>query len=118
MEKAASLNPNHPKWYFYSLSYASYQQRDYETAAAYAEKGDLPGFFWTWVYRTASYSQSGQKERAQAAARELLNLYPDFANQWSEEYRKWNFPDHMAAHLAEGFEKAGLDIPDEPTATD
>lgn len=108
MEKAASLNPNHPKWYYYSLSYAAYQKRDYETAADFAEKADLPGFYWTWVYRTASYGQTGASEKARAAARELSRIHPEFADTWAEEMRMWNFPDDMANHLAEGFEKAGL----------
>jgi adenylate cyclase len=85
VNKAASLNPNHPKWYFFSISFASYQNREYEAAATFAEKIDIPGFFWTHAYRAATYAQIGQKEKAQAALRELLTLYPDFREKWSQE---------------------------------
>ncbi|MDP6953177.1 MAG: tetratricopeptide repeat protein [Alphaproteobacteria bacterium] len=116
MEKAASLNPNHPKWYFYSLSLAAYQQGDYDMAASYAEKADMPDFYYTWVYRAASYAQIGRHEKAGAAVRELLRLYPEFADSWVEEYRKWNAREDVIAHIGEGLEKAGLfDEPEPPS---
>ena len=60
------------------------------------------------------YGQLGQEEEARAAARQLLQLDPDFEENVWYELQLRNFPEQMAEHMAEGLRKAGLQIPARP----
>ena len=64
------------------------------------------------------YGQLGQDEQAQAAARQVLQLDPDFESNGWYELQVRNFPQSLAEHMAEGLRKAGLNISPRPPAND
>ena len=60
------------------------------------------------------YGQLGKEGEARAAARQLLQMDPDFeANVWYELQLR-NLPQEMTEQMAEGLRKAGLSIPAQP----
>jgi hypothetical protein len=60
------------------------------------------------------YGQLGQEEQARAAARQLLQMDPDFEENAWYEFQIRNFPEEMMEHMVEGLRKAGLSIPARP----
>ena len=112
-KKAIALGSNYPPWCHIQLSFAHYKKEEYQQALAESLKIDMPELFWTQVFLAMNYGQLGRKQEAKAAVAKLLGLYPDIANNYRREVRKYNISDDMLAHQVDGLRKAGLDIPPE-----
>jgi tetratricopeptide (TPR) repeat protein len=112
IEQALALNPHPPGWYYYPLFYYHYRKGEYEKALTQAQNINIPALFWTHVVLSAAYGQLDRTEDAQAAVERLLAVYPDFPDNASKEFRKYNFSDELSARLFEGLRKAGLDLPE------
>jgi serine/threonine protein kinase len=108
-ERARSLNPHHPGWYWFAPFFDAYRKGDYNTALDIAPKIDMPGFWRTKVALAAVYGQVGEQEGAERALQGLLALRPDFAAAAHEELAKWWEP-QLVEHLIDGLRKAGLQI--------
>jgi TolB-like protein/Tfp pilus assembly protein PilF len=109
MEKARSLNPNHPGWYWFPPFLDAYRKADYRTALEFALKVNMPGFWRNELALAATYGQLGELEQARSAAQELLSARPEFATVAREECRKWWDPD-LVEQIIDGLRKAGLEI--------
>ena len=118
VKKAAALNPNHPGFYFLSLSFAEYQKKNYDKALDYALKINTPGFHWAQIHLAVAYGQLGRTAEGRATIDKLLEIYPDFAENAWDEYRKFNIPDTLIRRELDGLRKAGLDVPDGPPANE
>jgi adenylate cyclase len=118
VKKAAALNPNHPGWYFLSLSFTEYQKKNYDKALDYALKINTPGFHWAQIHLAVAYGQLGRTAEGRATIDKLLENYPDFAENAWDEYRKYNVPDELIRRELDGLRKAGLDVPDGPPANE
>jgi TolB-like protein/tRNA A-37 threonylcarbamoyl transferase component Bud32 len=110
-EKARSLNPHHPGWYWFVPYYDAYNKRDYRAALEYALKVNMPGFWRTQCTLAAAYGQLGELEAGRNAVRELLLIRPNFATTSREELEKWHDAE-LTDHVLEGLRKAGLVIAD------
>ena len=113
MERAMALNPRHPGFFWYPLVHDAYRQKDYSRARDYALRVNLPGQFWTHLVLAMVNGQLGNRDAAADALRELLAIYPDFADHARQELEKFFFlqPAH-AEHVLEGLRKAGLTLED------
>jgi adenylate cyclase len=109
--KAMSLSQNYPTWCHFQLSAYHYLRGEYEQALAEALKIDMPDYFWTHIHVAMSYGQLGRTEEARAAIARLLELYPDIAQKFPSEQRKYNWENVWIEHQIEGLRKAGLEIP-------
>jgi TolB-like protein/cytochrome c-type biogenesis protein CcmH/NrfG len=116
MEKARSLNPNHPGWYWFPPFFAAYRQGDYHGALELALKVNMPGFWRTELALAATYGQLGEHELAHNAARELLAIRPSFPAVAREELEKWWQPD-LVEKLLEGLRKAGIEANNSPASS-
>jgi len=114
VRKAVALNPKHPNWYYWSLSFTEYQKENYDKALEYGLKIDSPNVFWNHVFLAAAYGQLGRTAEARTAIDKLLKLYPDFAENAMDEHRQLNFTDDAIRRYFDGLRKAGLDVPDDP----
>jgi hypothetical protein len=56
----------------------------------------------------------GRTAEGRATIDKLLEIYPDFAENAWDEYRKFNMPDELIRRQLDGLRKAGLDVPDDP----
>ena len=108
MEKAISLNPDHPGWYHIPFFYYYYQQNSYEKALIEAQEMNLPGWFWTHMLLAAAYGQLGREKEGRDTIVKLLELYPDFPDQARGELEKWNNPNAYIEKMMDGLRKAGL----------
>src|SRR5579862_4753951 len=107
--RARALNPHHPGWYWHSDFNYAYWQRDYRAALEIASKMNQTSNWGAWALTIAACGQLGDREGAAKALRELLRLRPDAVSRLREDCNKWMDAEH-AAHLMEGFRKAGLAI--------
>ena len=115
-DKAMRIDPNPPGWYHVANILDRYANRDYEAARVESLKMNLPGFFWTHVWRLAIYGQLERPEEADETMTKLLALYPSFAENSRVELEKFNMHPTLAEHVVEGWKKAGLfDEPPPPT---
>ncbi len=118
-ERARTLNPHSPGWYWFAPAYNAYRQGEYRAALDFALKMNLPGFWRAHLALAAIYGQLGETEAARSAVRDLLAHRPNFAATARQELEKQWQPD-LAEHVIDGLRKAGLDIPPEggtPAAT-
>jgi TolB-like protein len=108
-ERARSLNPHHPGWYWFAPFFDAYRKCEYGKALEIAPKINMPGFWRTKVALGAVYGQIGEQEAARRSVQELLEIRPKFAMTAREELAKWWEPE-LVEHLVEGLERAGLKI--------
>jgi tetratricopeptide (TPR) repeat protein len=107
--RARQLNPHHPGWYWHSDFNHAYRQRDYRAALEIASKMNQTSNWGAWALTAAAFGQLGDREGAAKAIHELLRLRPDAISRLREDCDKWFDAEH-AAHIMEGFRKAGMDI--------
>jgi len=117
VSKAAQLNPSHPGWYHIVFFIDQYQQGQYEAALAEALEIETPAVFFNFVFLAAAYGQLGRRSEAQEAIASILKANPDIRTNLREEFRKYNVPEPLIEHIADGLKKAGLDIPEEAQTT-
>ena len=114
VEKARNLNPNHPGWYWFPPFFNAYRKGDYRGALEFALKVNMPGFWRNELALAATYGQLGELEMARNAARELLEVRPDFTAIARQECSKWWDP-QLVDQLVDGLRRAGLEIPEKAT---
>ena len=114
-EKARSLSPHHPAWYWFPDFFNAYRKRDYQGALAIAGRINMRTFWRTHVALAAVYGQLEEREAGAKEVQELLAIKPDFAAVARLELRKWWDPE-LTEHLIDGLRKSGLEIPDESLA--
>ena len=79
----------------------------------WAEKIEMPGYFWNYYVLAISYGQLGMRDEAMQAVAQLLEAYPGFGQNARRELRKFLWEEDVIEHTIEGLQKAGLEIPDE-----
>jgi TolB-like protein/Tfp pilus assembly protein PilF/tRNA A-37 threonylcarbamoyl transferase component Bud32 len=108
-EKARSINPHHPGWYWFVPLYDAYRKGDYRRALDIALKVNMPGFWRTQAALAAVYGQLGELDLARSAVRQLLAIRKDFPVVVHYELEKWHYPE-LVEQLIDGLRKAGLEI--------
>jgi TolB-like protein len=111
VERARTLNPNHPGWYWFAPFWDAYRRGEYRGALEIALKINMPGDFYVPAVIAAAYGQLGEPEGARTALLELLALKPDAAATVRGDLEKWFGPGEFVEHFLDGLRKAGLEIP-------
>lgn len=80
LKKAIRLNPIPPAWYVYNIAAVYSGTGQYEKAIIYAKKAVQisPDLIFTHIYLTQCYGFAEQKKEAQAQAKEVLRIKPNF----------------------------------------
>jgi TolB-like protein/Tfp pilus assembly protein PilF len=108
-DRAKQLNPNHPGWYWHVNFNHAYAQGDYREALRLILKSNMTDNWGRHGLAAAVYGQLGQREEASKTLQELRRLRPDIEKTIRREAEKWFDAEH-AAHLMDGWRKAGLEI--------
>jgi TolB-like protein/Tfp pilus assembly protein PilF len=111
-EKARSVNPHHPGWYWFAPLFDAFRKQDYRLVLETAQKVNMPSFWRTNIALAATHGHLGELEPGRRAVRALLAARPEFATSAREECSKWWNPD-LVDQIMEGLRKAGLEIPAE-----
>ncbi len=115
MKKAIALDPMHPPWYYFPITYDHYFSGRLEAALAEARKIDIPGYFWSHATLAIVYGAMNRKVDAQPAVAKLLELYPEFPRHVRRESAKWNVTPAQIEQMVSDLRKAGLEIPPQNT---
>jgi len=107
-EKARSLNPHHPGWYWFAPLFDAFRKHDYRLALELAQKINMPSFWRTNIALAAIYGHLGELEPARKALHMLLVARPEFANSAREECLKW-WDSEMVDQMMAGLSRAGLE---------
>ena len=110
--KAMELNPLHPGWYRFSPFMNAYLQGRDAEALEIAQQINMPEYWGDPLARTLAHAQLGKRTAAEAAARDLLRVWPNF----EADYKRvgldpWVYavPD-LEARIVDGLAKAGLKV--------
>lgn len=109
---AMDLNPNHPGWYHFNTFFAEYRSGRYEAALAIASRINMPGYWGDGLARALAHGRLGNEAAAQAAARDLLAVWPDFEESYyTHGLTNWIFaqPD-LVEDVLTGLRAAGLEM--------
>ncbi len=110
VEKAMDLNPSYPDWYHFSLFFEHYRQGQFDRALKEIKQIEMPNYWGTYQALTLAYAQLGEKDKAQKALEDLLNLYPKFPEEIVTLWRNRNIPETEIALIVDGLRKAGLKV--------
>lgn len=110
LAKGMVLNPYHPTWFHLALFMDYYHQDDFENAFAEALKFNYPDLYFDPLMRAAALGRMGKVHDAQNAAKELLELVPDFSSQGRELIGKYVKVPELIDKIIEGLIPAGLKI--------
>jgi TolB-like protein len=109
VREAMAGNPAPPGWYYFPLSSDAIRQGDDEEALAWADKVDMPMFFWTHVFRAAILGRLGRHAEATAAIARLQEVYPGFGMEEADiELGKHYMDAPVRQRILEGLRLAGL----------
>ncbi|MCC3862377.1 hypothetical protein [Pseudemcibacter aquimaris] len=89
VNKAISLNPQHPNWCQFALFHQHFLKGSYKIAADYVSTVETPDWFWPYALQAINYSELGEYELAKTAYDNLIRLYPDFPDNVETECAKW-----------------------------
>ncbi len=106
-EKARSVNPQHPGWYWFAPLFDAFRKQEYRLVLDLAQKVNMPAFWRTNLALAATYGHLGEAGPARKALETLLAGRPEFATSTEEECSKWWNPD-LTDQIVEGLSKAGL----------
>lgn len=89
VNKAISLNPQHPNWCQFALFHQHFLRGNYKIAADYVSTVETPDWFWPYALQAINYNELGDSKLAIDAYDNLIRLYPEFPNNVEEECAKW-----------------------------
>ncbi len=104
LKKAMRLNPNYPDWYSRSLAFSFFTARRYDEALQALEKTLSPR---SRRLLSATYAQTGRLKEARAAAKEYLEVNPNFSIKRHMELEPYEDPADLEDYV-QGLRKAGL----------
>lgn len=110
VRRAIELSPVHPGWYHMGPAVHYFLQGDYAAAKVEMRKGQMPGFFWYHAILIAILGEMGDKDGVASELTQLLETYPNFAENALAEIGIWQFHKEMIDKLIAGWRAAGLEI--------
>ncbi len=115
LERVLEIHPDHATWIYIAFSIDKYRRHDYEGALADAQRINMHDYWRDPFVTTIALAQLGRIDEARQSLDRMLELHPAFAEDPWGECRKWNWSEDLIAHILDGFKKAGLEIPPDPT---
>jgi tetratricopeptide (TPR) repeat protein len=110
LETSIALNPCHPKWFHHGLFLVHFARGEYEEAYREALQIGFTVGFWDPTLRTAALGKLGREEEAQAGAREILEMKPDFETRIRELMSYATKTADVVEDFLDGLRRAGLQI--------
>jgi TolB-like protein/Tfp pilus assembly protein PilF len=112
IERALALNPHYPGWYRFGIFYRHFAREEYAEALAEAQAMNMPGYYATHVAVGAAAGLAGRVDVGREAVRELLAVYPAFADRGYAEFKKWIADEAVLERYFVGLQLSGLEVAD------
>ena len=112
IRQVLELNPHHPGWYRFGIFYDHFVREEYEEALRVLQAINMPGYWPTHVAIASVAGHLGQLDVADDAVRELMAVYPAFAERGRTELGKWVPDQAILERYFLGLRKAGFEVAD------
>ena len=109
-DRAIELSPVHPGWYRWPRAMYHIENEDPHSALIEFKKGAVPGLFWYHAYAASLHAELGESDAAAREVRELLQLFPNFAEHVRDECERVQIPVGWTERLVSGLRIAGLAV--------
>jgi serine/threonine protein kinase len=109
-QRARSLNPHHPGWYWFADAFNAFRHGDYRQAQALFEKVNMPNYWHLILAQASTCGHLGELESARNLLRTLQATKPNFEQVALEESLKWYQPT-LVDQILDGLRKAGVEFP-------
>lgn len=86
------------------------ENEDPQSALIEFKKGAVPGLFWYHAYAASLHAELGESDSAAREVRELLQLFPNFAEHVRDECERVHLPVGWIERLVGGLRRAGLAV--------
>jgi adenylate cyclase len=110
VERARALAPSMAGIYNFAYAFTYFHDEQYEAALAAAKQVDAPNWIAAHVILAAAAGLSGDAELARAAARRILELYPEFEREARKDFKLWHLDKAQRERFIAGLEAAGLEV--------
>jgi adenylate cyclase len=110
MDKALLLSPFPPTWYYQPYWQKHYADEDFEAALKYALKAQVP-FWYSDMMLASTHAQLGNEGQAASNLQKMLESNSDAVSAFYPMASGLHWPDGFTEKVAEGLERAGLEIP-------
>lgn len=110
IQRAQELSPFHTTAIYFPLMLHCYRSGDDERALRYSFRVDMPGFYFTHVFKAMIFGQLGQEDQAAEEVSALLRLRPDIEAQIEREFQLLLLEAPLRKRCLEGLRKAGLEV--------
>ncbi len=109
VNKAMSLNPHHPGWYYLPFAFDHVRSGNYDAALVAARRVAMPDWHWNYMALGAIYGLLGRQDEAREAVARLKAVYPDYAANARQDMELYLYGSpEVVDLLLEGLDKAGL----------
>lgn len=108
LKKAIRLNPFPPYWYYFNLGRVYWQKGNYKDALTELKKADQrsPNSYFNYLGLAAVYVLQDRQEEAEAAAKKVLEINPNFSIKLAS--RAWPYKSADLKFFVDALRKAGL----------
>ena len=121
LKKAIRLNPFPPYWYYFNLGRVYWQKGDYEAALKELKNAvkRSPDTYFNYLGLAAVYVLLDRQEEAEAAAKKVLEINPNFSIKIAS--KAWPYKPNDLKFFVDALRKAGLPytpplpLPDKPS---
>ncbi len=108
LDKARELNPLHPGWYWFPYAMYHYRNDEFEQALNYAQRINMPGFFWDDTFIAMILGQLGRIDEAKVALARARALNPSLETDAYQIYSIIMQNQELVKKCLVGLENAGL----------
>jgi adenylate cyclase len=108
-EKAIRIDPRNQDWYLIHIGWACFLIKRYEETLTTLKKvvARYPNHLGAYSFLACTYSELGDEQKAQAAAREVLRISPNFSLEGLKQQMPYKDPAVLERFVA-ALRKAGL----------
>lgn len=110
VDKAIALNPAAPLIYYLANVLDLYRRGEYSQSLGLANKIHDDDIFWISVFRAINAVHIDDQDTVSKSVSKLLSIYPDIANEFDTECRKWSLEESFISSMSEGLRAAGINI--------
>lgn len=110
LDKARSLNPLHPGWFWFPYALNAYRLENFEEALSFAKRINMPMFYWDHVFLAMIYGQLGKRKEAAVAIEQAVALNPALMTGTENIIGTIVLDPGLVKDCIKGLVKAGLKI--------
>lgn len=110
LDRAIELSFRPPGWFYLGYALEAIRREDYATALRWAQRTDMPNWYFAPLMMSATAALSGNIELASRSLERALELAPDLTSTARPALALWQFDEPTLKRILDGLRIAGLDV--------